>query len=568
MTADKYDNKANRKRIYFLFILFIIAFSLISYRLVSVQYLNASKYRAYAKYQHLDEFKLYSKRGKILDRNGNELAVSIIEKTIYANPKEIEDPGEVSKLLSDALSLDIEDLYKKLSDSELGFIYIKRKVISEEASKIVELGIKGIYIQDESKRYYPQEYLAGSIIGFTGTDGNGLYGVELEYENILRGVDGRAEAEIDVFGNIIPGNIKTYLEPVDGKDIVLTIDTQIQFIAEKNLEAIVSQYDALGATVVVMDPRDGEVLAMASYPGFDPNNYVDYDEQLYRPWGVSYTYEPGSTFKIINVATALENGTVEKDQIFDLPPSIKVADRTIKEIFRTGNINYSTREIIQYSSNVGAVVVALSMGNKMFWEGMKEFGFGEKTGIGLPGEEDGILHDYNSWPASTIGALAIGQSISVTPLQLLRAICVIANGGYLIDPVIIKDFRIGDEIEEVPNNLEEKRILALETANSVKDMMLAVVQDGTGKNAAIKNIDVCGKTGTAEKANKNGIGYSEGRSITSFVGFAPYIDPQLAVIVMVDEPQGAERTVWGGTVAAPVFKEVMEYSLDRIKGIK
>ncbi len=568
MTAVKNESKINRKRIYFLFILFLIAFSLISYRLVSVQYLDASKYQAYAQYQHMGEFVLHSKRGKIMDRNGNELAVSLIEKTIYANPMEIEDPDEAAIAISEVLDIGREELYGKLSDNDLGFVYIKRKISSQEASKVARLGIEGIYIQDESKRYYPQEKLAAPIIGFTGTDGNGLYGIELEYETILRGVDGRAEAEKDVFGNIIPGNIKTYLEPVDGKDVMLTIDTQIQFIAEQSLEKVVNDHDALAAAAIVMDPWSGEVLAMASYPGFDPNNHQDYDEYLYKAAGISFTYEPGSTFKIVNIASALEQGTVESQQVFDLPSSIRVADRTIKEIFRVSNIQYSTVEIIQHSSNVGAVVVALSMGGKIFWEGIRNFGFGAKTGIELPGEEKGILHDYKSWPSSTIGALAIGQSISVTPLQLLRAVCAVANGGYLIQPTIISEVMLGDSQEEAIADMEESRIISQETADSVKDMMLAVVQDGTGTNAQIEDVQVCGKTGTAEKANKSGIGYSEGRSITSFVGFAPYDYPELAVIVVVDEPQGEERTVWGGTVAAPVFKEIMEYALERIKIIK
>ncbi|MCD4670206.1 MAG: penicillin-binding protein 2 [Actinomycetia bacterium] len=572
MTGKINNFKVNRRRIYFLFILFLIAFSLISYRLVSIQYLDASKYRTYAQFQHMGEFELYSKRGKILDRNGNELAVSLIEKTVYANPKEIEDPGYVSDLISEILGIDRNNLEKKLLDKTLGFVYIERKIGSEEANKIARLiarlDLKGIYMQDESKRYYPQYELAGAIIGFTGTDGNGLYGIEIEYESTLRGVNGRAEAEKDVLGNIIPGNIKTYLEPVDGKDITLTLDSQIQYITEKSLAAAVEKYNAPGAVAIVMDPKNGEILAMASYPGFDPNDYQDYDEYSYKPAGISFTYEPGSTFKVINIASALENNTVGKEQVFNLPPYIQVSDRVIREIFRTGNIQYSTKEIIQHSSNIGAVVVALSMGDRLYWEGIKRFGFGERTGIELPGEENGIVHDYTTWPASTIGALAIGQSISVTPLQLLRAVCCIANGGYLVNPTIIKETGLGAAQDPESGDGGGDRIISEETARAVKDMMLAVVEDGTGKNAQIEDVSVCGKTGTAEKVNQNGRGYSEGRSITSFVGFAPYENPEIAIIIVVDEPQGPERTVWGGTVAAPVFKEIMKYSLERIKVFK
>ncbi len=568
MNREKNTFKINKKRIYFLFILFFIAFSLISYRLVSIQYLDASKYQSYAQFQHTDEFKLYSKRGKIFDRNGIELAISLIEKTIYANPKEVLDPSYQAEVLSGLLNISKEELESKLGDKELGFVYLKRKIAAEEAEEIARLGLPGIYIQDETKRYYPQEELAAQIIGFTGTDDNGLYGIEIQYESILRGVDGKAIAEKDVFGNVLPGNIKSYIDPVDGKDIVLTIDSQIQYITEKNLEQVCAKYNAPGATAIVMDPNSGEILAMATYPGFDPNNYQDYEAKDYKAGAISFTYEPGSTFKIINVAGALDNNTVGKDQVFDLPPYIRVSDRIIKEIFRTSNIQYSTREIIQYSSNVGAVMLALSMGDKMYWESMNEFGFGQVTGIELPGEENGIFHDYKTWPASTIGALAIGQSISVTPLQLLRAVCSIANGGYLVRPTIIKEIKLGGGTgsEDAGNNMTE--IISGGTAGAVKEMMLAVVENGTGTNAQIEGVKVCGKTGTAEKANESGVGYSEGRSITSFIGFAPYDDPEIAIIVVVDEPRGEERTVWGGTVAAPVFKIIMEYSLNRVKVLK
>ncbi len=567
MNRDKNTFKINRKRIYFLFILFFIAFSLISYRLVSIQYLDASRYRSYAQFQHTDEFKLYSKRGKIFDRNGIELAISLIEKTIYANPQEVLDPSYQAEILSGLLDIDKEELELKLSDKEHGFVYLKRKVASEEAEEVANLGLHGIYIQDETKRYYPQDELAAQIVGFTGTDDIGLYGIEIQYESILRGVDGKAVAEKDVFGNVIPGNIKSYIDPVDGKDIVLTIDSQIQYITEKNLEQVCKDYNASGATAIVMDPNSGEIFAMATYPSFDPNNYQDFDANQYKAGAISFTYEPGSTFKVINVAGALENNTVGKDQVFDLPPSIRVSDRIIKEIFRTSNIQYSTREIIQYSSNVGAVMLALSMGDKLYWENMNKFGFGQVTGLELPGEENGIVHDYKTWPASTIGALAIGQSVSVTPLQLLRAVSSIANGGYLIKPTILKEIKLGDlNGSGDPDN--KIQIISNSTSVSIKEMMLAVVDNGTGTRAQIEGIKVCGKTGTAEKANENGIGYSEGRSITSFIGFAPYDDPEIAIIVVVDEPTGEERTVWGGTVAAPVFKNIMEYSLNHLKVLK
>jgi len=566
MLRNSNNIKINRKRIYFLFILFSITFLLIIYRLVFIQYLNASEFKSYAEFQHVGEFVLDSRRGKILDRNGVELAISLNERTVYANPKLVVDSEYESKILAEILKLDVEDVKEKLDSKDLGFVYIQRKVSQEKAEKIVEYNLPGIYFQNEARRYYPLNDIAASVIGFAGVDNNGLAGIELQYEKVLRGIDGKAIAEKDVFGNIIPGENNTYIEPVDGKDVVLTIDSQIQYIAQKKLEEVVSEFKASSAISIVMNPKTGEIYSIAAYPGFDLNNYQEADPELYKISGISFTYEPGSTFKIINIASAIENNSVSKDQVFDLAPSIKVGDRVIREIFRTYNISCTTEEIIKNSWNVGAVTIALSMGEKTFWESIKKFGFGEITGIELPGEEKGLFYDYKTWPASTIGALAIGQNISVTPLQLLRAVCAVANGGYLVTPSIVKEVKLLENEENENKQIEEgNRILSQETADALKDMMLAVVEGGTGTRAQIEGVKVCGKTGTAEKVNKNGVGYSEGRQITSFIGFAPYEDPEIAIIVVVDEPQGGKNTIWGSTVAAPVFRDIMEFSLKRLK---
>jgi len=563
MLRNNNNMKVNRKRIYFLFILFLMAFLAIIYRLVYVQYLNASEFKSYAEYQHIGEFVLSSKRGKILDRNGRELATSLIEKTVYANPKLVLDSEYESKILAEILELNPADIKEKLDSQDLGFVYIQRKVSSEKAEKIIEYNLPGIYIQNESMRYYPLKDIAASVIGFTGIDNNGLSGIELQYENILRGIDVKVVAEKDVFGNIIPEENNVLAEPIDGKDVILTIDSRIQYIVQERLEELVSQYNALQAIAIVMNPKNGEIYSMASYPGFDLNNYEEADPELFKIQGISFIYEPGSTFKIINVASAIESNSVGRYQIFNLAPSIEVGGKTFPDLSRRYN-TYSTEEIIKRSSNVGAITIARSMGEKVFWEGIKKFGFGELTGIELPGEEIGIFHDYKKWNAPDIGALAIGQTISVTPLQLLRAVCAVANGGYLVTPTIVKEIKLLENEEDNNIKIEEgNRILSTETANALKDMMLSVVEEGTGTRAQIEGIKVCGKTGTAEKHNENGVGYSEGRQITSFIGFAPYEDPEVAIIVVVDEPQGED--IWGSTVAAPAFRDIMEFSLRRLK---
>lgn len=559
------NNKINRKRIYFLFILFVMVFILIVYRLVSIQYVYASKYKNYAEFQHKDEFIVNSKRGKILDRNEIELATSLIEKTVYANPKLVISPDREAEALSGILDLDKNSIVTKLENKNLGFVYIKRQISSETAELISDLNLPGIYIQNEIKRYYPQNDLAASVIGFTGLDNNGLNGIELQYEKYLRGIDGKYVIEKDVYGNIIPGSNNNYTAPIDGRDIVLTIDSQIQYITQEKLKEVATAYNALRAIAVVINPQTGEIYAMAGYPGFDLNNYQNFETQLYKNLGDSFTYEPGSTFKIVNISSAIDNNCVSYNQTFDLPPYIKVSDKIIKELFRTYSVKYTTGEIIKYSSNIGAVTVALSMGEKIFWESIKKYGFGQPTGIDLPGEEAGLFSNYKDWSGSTIGTLAIGQGISVTPLQLVRAACVIANGGYLVTPNVVKEIRFQNGITEIPPKKEKIRIIKEITANEVKDMMLSCVEDGTGKRAQIEGIKVCGKTGTAQKANQNGIGYTEDRSITSFLGFAPYENPQVAIIIVVDEPHGPENEVWGGTVAAPIFKEIMNFSLKRLR---
>ncbi len=558
------NTKINRRRLYFLFFLFFIIFGLIIYRLVSIQYIYADKYIDYAAFQHTDRYVINSKRGSIYDRNGIEFATSIMEKTVFANPKFIKNPKNTAKVIASILEIDENEVFEKISNQDLGFVYIARKVDAKNAEELAKQKLEGIYFDNESKRFYPQKDIAASIIGFTGIDNTGLSGIELQYENILKGIDGKFTADKDVFGNIISTDDQNFIDPINGKDLVLTIDAQIQLITEKKLEETAKKYNASKAVAIIMNPSNGEIYAMASYPSFDLNDYTSFEPIYYNNMGIAYTFEPGSTFKVVHMACAIENNTFNIAQIYNLPPSIQVGDREIKEIFRKQPIDYTASDIIKNSSNIGAVLVALSMGNRLFYESMMELGFGEVTGINMPGEEKGYLADYRSWPASTIGALAIGQSISMTPLQLLRAVSAIANGGVLVKPKILKDIKEGDVVIDMGAAGEDKRVFSLQTANQVKDMMLAVVEDGTGKQAQIEGVLVCGKTGTAQKANKDSPGYTEGRVVTSFIGFAPYDDPKIAAIVLIDEPIGNENAIWGGTVAAPLFSEIVSFALNKL----
>ena len=466
------NTKANRIRIFFLFFLFLGAFAYIIFKLVSIQYISADKYKIQAEYQYKDSFSLKSRRGKIFDRNGIELASSIIEKTITANPKLIKDPVKASEDLAKILLIDKDELTQKLSDKNIGFLYIARKIDSSEADKIADLNLEGIYIEDESKRYYPQNDLASTLIGFTGTDNIGLTGLELKYEEILRGIDGTVSAQKDVFGQIIQTNSENYSPPVDGGDIILTIDSQIQYYAQKKLKEVAEKYKSEKAIAVLMNPQTGEIYALAQYPTFDLNKYADVDPKNYNNLGVSFVYEQGSTFKIVNISSALENKCVNTSQVFHLAPSIKVGDRVIKEIYRTYGVDYQLKDIIKYSSNIGAVTVALSMGNKLYYESMIKYGFGNYSGIDIPGEEKGLIADYKTWPASSIGAMAIGQGIAVTPIQLIRAVSVIANGGYLITPSVVSETKSADGTIDRELSGESTQIISTQTAQEVKDMML------------------------------------------------------------------------------------------------
>jgi len=557
------NTKANRIRIFFLFFLFLAAFAYIIFKLVSIQYISAEKYKIEAEYQHKDSFSLKSRRGKILDRNRIELASSIIEKTITANPKLIKDPVKASEDLAKILLIDKDELAKKLSDKNIGFMYIARKINSIDAAKISDLKLDGIYIEDESKRYYPQNDLASTLIGFTGTDNIGLTGLELNYEEILRGIDGTSSGQKDVFGKIIQTNSENYSPPVDGGDIILTIDSQIQYYAQKRLKEVADKYKSERAIAVLMNPKTGEIYALAQYPTFDLNKYASVDPKNYNNLGISFVYEPGSTFKIVNISSALDNQCVSTSQIFHLSPSIKVGDRVIEEIHRTYGVDYQLKDIIKYSSNIGAVTVALSMGNKLYYESMIKYGFGNYSGVNMAGEEKGLVADYKTWPVSAIGAMAIGQGIGVTPLQLVRAVSVIANGGYLVTPFVVSETKSANGTIE-KNQVKSTQIISSQTAQDVKDMMLSVVEDGTGKQAQIEGVKVCGKTGTAQKSNLNSPGYDEGLVITSFVGFAPYDNPEVACIVIIDEPKGNEDEIWGGTVAAPVFSDLVNFALNKI----
>jgi cell division protein FtsI/penicillin-binding protein 2 len=437
---------------------------------------------------------------------------------------------------------------EKLSDSESGFVYLRRKLDSTRGEKINQLGIEGIDTVIEPRRTYPQGSLASQVLGSVGTDNYGLSGLEQSHEETLHGTDGQRKVVKDATGK--PVSIVDVTRAEAGDDLQLTIDAAIQERTEAVLSEVGQLYQPRGATAVVMDPRNGEVLAMANWPRVDANKISDAPEYARVNRAVGFTYEPGSTFKAFTVAGALEERIVTPRTQFTIGPTIQVADRTIGEAHDGGGGTLTVSDIVAQSSNVGTVTIGLKLGTEKFDAWVRRFGFSEPTGIDLPGEEAGIVPAVEEYSGSSIGNLPIGQGLSVTPIQMAYGYSAIANGGIAHTPHVIA----GE-----PD--AGRRIMTAENAEKVSRMLEGVLQaGGTASEAAIDGYTLAGKTGTAQKA-ENG-GYSETDYVASFIGFAPSRSPRLLVSVMVDEPRGS---IYGGEVAAPAFEKIASFALPYLK---
>lgn len=550
-------------------ILLIILFSFFTlfFRLINLQALEAQEYVESANNQHTKSYNLFAKRGKIYDRNGQELAVSLPQATIFANPYFVKDPLNYAIKLSEILNLDVEVLKEKLSKSNCGFVYIARKISPELANQVMELNLEGIYSAREDKRFYPNGSLACNFIGFVGLDNIGLAGVELEYEKQLHGVDGEISAKYDGFGRPVPGTYSLKTDPIDGYDVYLTIDENIQYYAESRLKKAIEEEGAKRGVIVIIEPQTGEIIAMANYPNFNLNDFDQVDKELSKNLVISFNYEPGSILKFVTAASAIDSGAVSKDAIFHLPPTIKVGGKIISEPFRHVVKDYSVADILINSANIGAVILAQQMSNEIYYNYLSKFGFGKPTGIDLPGEESGLLFHYDLWSSSTKATMSFGQGISTTPIQLIQAMATVVNNGIAPDLHIVKKIygKNGDIDYSPKPKVVENRIISSEYAEAIKSMLIRVVEEGTGKNAKIEGYTVGGKTGTAQKPIIGGRGYYSDKNITSFMGFAPAENPALVCLVIIDEPSAARGPVWGSTVAAPVFKDVVSFTLKYLR---
>ena len=545
---------ATNRRIGLLAAAFLILLGAALARSVWLQVVKGPELTAMALRQHRETVIVPAGRGTIVDRTGEPLAIGRVATTIYANPRQVDNARDLALSAGKIFGADPAVLYPTLTDRTRGFVYVERKADPRKAEKLEKLGYAGLGFYPEELRFYPQGPVAAQILGYAGLDNKGLEGLERSLEGTLAGTPGSQTVVKDPFGRALDV-VETKAE-TPGKDVRLTIDRQIQANAEEILADTVRRWSAKSATAVVMDPRTGAILAMATAPRFNTNRFSTTRADRRRNRAVTDAYEPGSTFKLVTVAAALQEGMVNSRSSFRLPPTLKVADRTIRESHSRGTQRMTVRQIVEYSSNIGTVTIAQRLGEGRLASWIDRFGFGKSTGIDFPGESPGFALPLDQWSGSTIGTVPIGHGIAVTPVQMARAYSVIANGGLLVRPHLIE--RVGGESVAAR---KVRRVVSRDVAEQMLSMLRGVVVEGTGTEAAVPGYTVAGKTGTAAKIDPDGT-YSTSRYVASFAGLIPASKPELVVMVMVDEPRGG---YYGGDVAAPAFREIARFNLQYLE---
>jgi len=540
-----------KERVHLLIIAFIIIFLTLIYRLYQIQIVEGSKLSELARREHFFSYVLNGQRGVIFDRNLKKLAVNVDSKSLFAMPYKVDNPDEMAKTLSDKLDLKYQDI-RTLLEKEKYFVWIKRKLSQESYDEIQKMELEGLDFVTESTRYYPKESLAANLLGFVGIDNQGLEGLEMYFDDDLKSMSGLVVMERDASGDKIPLSMEKIQPSKDGHSIVLTIDEVIQYITEEALEKAYQQYNPKSAVAIVVNPKTGEILSMAVKPTYNLNYFQSSPEDYWKNRAITDNYEPGSTFKIITISTALENNYASLNDYFNCKGWIRYQGTVIRDIDPHGPQNLT--EIVMNSCNVGVIEVGIRMDENVFAESIRNFGFGEETGIYLPGETPGLFRPVNEWSRLSIASLSIGQEISVTPLQLVMATAAIANNGILMKPLIIKE-TIDSEYNVVKHYQSEqvRQVISPNTANTMINILQKVVDDGTGSRAKLENYSASGKTGTSQKFDFSLGRYSNKKFTSWFVGFTPSHDAEIAILVMLDEPKGS---YYGGTVAAPVFQEI------------
>ncbi len=543
------------RRIGLLFAVFLGMLVLAGARAGWLGVVRANALQSAAATQQKADIEVPARRGTITDANGIELAISKPAQTIAATPYLIDEPAAVAARLARILREPEDDLLRKLVRRDTGFVPLARGVPTSRAERAQRLEIEGLQFIPEYSREYPRRWMASQLLGNVGTEGVGLSGLEYSLDEGLGGRDGKRRLVRDALGDTI--ELREDERTVPGQHVRLTLDANIQDRTEEVLAEVGEQWKPKGATALVMDPRDGAILALANWPRVDANKLYEAPEYALTNRATGATYEPGSTFKAFTVAAALEDGKVTPSTPFTLPPVLQVADREIRDSHPRGWETRDVAGILAQSSNVGAALIGRRLGARRFDEWVRRFGFGKRTGVDLPGEEAGIVLGYDDYSGSTAGNMAMGQGLAVTPMQMGAAYAAIANGGILREPHIVDS--IGGHEQPLPAG---ERIISEQTAASVRKMLEGVLgPGGTATGAAIEGYELGGKTGTAEKPDETG-GYSKTKFVASFVGFAPAAHPRLLVAVMVDEPQG---DIYGGTVAGPAFKQIASFALTNLR---
>lgn len=537
-----------------MFVIFSLAFLGMASRLFVLQIVDGPRYSRLAVAQRDSVITFPARRGAILDREGEPLAISIDLHTVWADPEHVEDPRAEAEKLAPVLGLDPVEVEQKLS-CDCRFQYIARQVGAKLAQKVTDLDLPGIYMEAEPKRYYPGRRLASHLLGFVNIDGQGLEGVEAQYDDILTGTPGSMTLEQDPVGRSLPQAEFEYKRPEPGRSLLLTIDKELQYFTQATLEAATQRYSAEAGTAIVMKPQTGEILALANTPDFDPNKAGGFSDEERRNRAVTDVYEPGSAYKVVTVAGAIEEGVVTPKTTFTVADSFAYSDRVFNDSHPHPTEKMTVKEIIEQSSNVGTIHIGLRLGGKKIDEYVRRFGFASKTGLDFPGESPGIVLDRKDWSGPTIATIPIGQGIAVTPIQMAAAYSTIANGGKWVEPKLLAATMNEEGKAEASSPPAKRRVISRSTARSMADILTGVTEKGTGIEAQIPGYAVAGKTGTAQKPLPTG-GY--GNAYTgSFAGFAPANRPALVVIVILDEPS----PIWGGSTAAPTFKTIMEFAL-------
>jgi stage V sporulation protein D (sporulation-specific penicillin-binding protein) len=557
------SNVTVRRRLVLTLIFGLLFFLIIDLRLGYVQFVLGNWLTGKAQDLWSRNIPFEPERGKILDRNGVELATNQSAPTVYVVPRQVEDPVETAEKLAAVLNMSKEKAYQHVTKkTNIERIHPEgRKISIEKANEIMDLNLKGVYIGEDSKRYYPFGDYLSHVLGFAGVDNQGLMGLELYYDKELSGEKGSVQFYSTAKGQRMPEMPDDYQPPVDGLDLKLTIDTKVQTIVERELDNAEATYQPDGIIAVAMNPNNGEILAMASRPNFDPGDFQSVPPEIYnRNLPIWSTYEPGSTFKIITLAAALEEGKVdlENGRFYD-PGHIEVAGAKLRCWKRGGHGSQTFLEVVQNSCNPGFVELGQRLGKETLFQYIKSFGFGQKTGIDLHGEGTGILFNLEKVGPVELATTAFGQGVAVTPIQQVAAVAAAVNGGILYQPYVAKELIDPNTGEVVMRNtpVAKRRVISEETSEQIRYALESVVAQGTGKNAFVESYRVGGKTGTAQKA-QNGK-YLENNHIVSFIGFAPADDPQIVVYVAVDNPKGTVQ--FGGVVAAPIVGNIIRDTL-------